>query len=262
MRSAILFTTYAWDGFVARQYERLRLRAPPGDLFAIADETRGPIGSCPVGGLIRVAPADVQELVGAVGYVESGPWGRRPLLWWNLDYLAYHFFRQQPAYDYCLALDFDAAVNLHLGALLAAVASRRLDLVAALRDDLASWSWSTPHHAVYPPGVLRGASLAIAIISRRAATYLARRRAEMAREYRAGRLAFWPFCEAFVPTELAAIGFRMAPLSDFGDTTHYRWRPAHREADVLASMPAGFVHPIRPEPDEDVAAPYRAVEPP
>lgn len=259
MSYAIVFTTYAWDDFVARQYERLRARCLDADLFIMLDAIDQPPIPVPHGRVLSLDRAGVGRLLGeGACTVETGPWGSPRTLWWNLDYYLYAFFDAHPEYDYCLMLDFDAWIDLDVDALVSAVAARGVAFVAEPHRDMARWAWTALHEPTYPRDIIHGALLAVTIVSRNAARYLRGRRAAMAGERRAGRVPFWPFCEAFVATELAAVGFRVAALSAFGDTTRYGWHPAQAEARMVELAPRGFIHPVRPVQDPGAIDPNRS----
>lgn len=245
MRYAIAFTTYAWSSFVARQHARLKARSGSAPLIVVADATRGELQIPPEIPSIAVRHADIRRLVGGIPR-ERGVVGPNDILWWNLDVHLYAVFERFPDIDVCLAADFDACLNLDVDRFVRDVAGQALDLVAHPHSNLGGWSWAEPHRAVYPAGELRACMLAVTVLSRRGAAHLLERRRALAAAHGRGELPFWPFCEAFVPTELARAGFACGELSGFGSVRRYRWRPAHIERDIDAAMPDGFVHPVRP----------------
>jgi hypothetical protein len=62
--------------------------------------------------------------------------------------------------------------------------------------------------------------------------------------YRDGKIRRWPFCEAYIPTELSLRGLKMIELSRFGPTDFYDWRPAFVETDLPSMKKQAFVHPV------------------
>jgi hypothetical protein len=54
----------------------------------------------------------------------------------------------------------------------------------------------------------------------------------------------WPIGETYVGTELAAAGFRLAELSDFGKLTRYDWWPPIHERELPRCLDEVFVHPV------------------
>lgn len=129
-----------------------------------------------------------------------------------------------------------------------AVDSARLDLVCRSHPDMRNWSWAALHQAQYGQD-LRGALVAACILSKPAACFLRARRRVLALHRQLGSNAFWPFCEAFIPTELARAGFRCGEFATFTDVTRYRWRPVIPESELRAGIPNGILHPVRPDGD-------------
>ncbi len=245
MRYATLFTTYTWDEFVARQYARIADRVHGGDLYIMADETGGPLEGLPAQRVIRTTQDEILHHGGRTPYVENGHWETKGPLWWNLDYLVYRFFDDHQEYDYCVMMDYDACINQDVDTFVRQVAADGYDFVALpAAKSMADWFWQKPHQPIYPGGVLNAHLLCVLVISRAAANYLARRRLEMGRDYAAGKIKFWPFCEAFMPTELQLGGFRVGSIAQFGNTEKLGWAQVHRETDVAAASCAGFIHPV------------------
>lgn len=251
MRYAVAFTCFSWDAFVARQYARIRPLVPRGDLHVVADETRGPVAGLPQGlGRVAITPGLIDRLVGPIPS-QSGFVGLDSVVWWNLDLATYAVFDAHPGYGHCLAVDYDVCVNVDLGRVMHRVQQDRLDFVAHSHPDMEVWSWAEPHRGLYPGGALRGALVAATILSRPAASFLlARRRIHALERLRGGR-DVWPFCEAFMPSELARAGFRCAELGDLADVSRFRWRPVFPEAEIAAGIPPGFTHPVRPHGDAE-----------
>ncbi len=255
VRYAVGFVLHYWDPFVARQYGRLAPLVPPGDLWAITDETGGPVADVPETlSRVPVTPERVGRLIGDVPR-ERGFIGLDGMLWWNIDIATYALFDAHPTYEHCLTMDYDVCLNVDLGRLMQRVQNERLDLVCHSHADMETWSWARPHRDIYPGDELRGALAAVMILSRPAASFLVARRRLAALEYRQGKRSFWPFGEAFVPSELARAGFRCAELGDFVDLTHFRWRPIVPEAVLAAGIPRGATHPVRPHADGEALYP-------
>ena len=58
-RCAVVFKTYAWDGFVERQARRLAEAAGGLDFFVSVDETNGPVGPIPFERVVRFTCNDL-----------------------------------------------------------------------------------------------------------------------------------------------------------------------------------------------------------
>jgi hypothetical protein len=214
----------------------------------MADETHGIIDSLPNDRAIRTNQTDILHGGGWTAFVEKGYWEVKATLWWNLDYLTYRFYDNHQEYDYCITMDYDACINLDVDKLMKDVAAAGYDFVALpMREAMHDWYWQRPHAPVYSLEELQAHYLCVIIISRKAANYLAHRRKEMAVEYTAGNLKFWPFCEAFMSTELRRGGFRVGNLADFGNVDKFGWWPVYNENDIIPFMPEGFIHPVMDE---------------
>jgi hypothetical protein len=245
MRYAVVFTTYTWDAFVARQYERVRQRMGSGDLYVIADETHGSLGEIKADHVMRTTQSEILGRDGVGPFVESQPVGKKSLLWWNLDYLTYRFFSEHQEYDYCITMDYDACINMNIDDLIDQISARKIDFVAHRHiQDMNGWMWMKPHQATYPGDQIEGRLLCVTVISRAAANFLAHQRQVSAVAYSQGQMPYWPFCEVFMPTELKRAGFVLAELSEFGDIAQYGWRPAYRESTAAYSTEGSFVHPV------------------
>jgi hypothetical protein len=251
MRYAVAFIAHYWDAFVARQHARVLPLVPRGDLHVVTDETRGPVtGLPPQLSRVAITPERIGNLVGDIPR-EKGIVGLDSVVWYNLDIATAALFAAHPGYAYCVAMDYDVCLNLDLGRLMQRVQNEGLDFVGHSHPDIDAWSWAPPHRARYPGGELRGALVAVTIMSRRAASFLLARRRIDALEYAQGKTAFWPFCEAFMPSELARAGFRCGELGDYADVSRMRWRPVFPEAELEAGIPPGITHPVRPHGDAD-----------
>jgi hypothetical protein len=239
MRFAILFTTYLWDEFVERQYRRVLATANGADVFVMADETRGPL---PIKAekLIRTSQEDLQQKLGLPLRIEEGL-GKSEPLWWNVDYLTYRFFIENPQYDYCVTLDYDACLNVDPAKLVNEIRTRHIDLVAQPPyADKEGWYWEEPHLCTYSREEIEGRLLCIMIMSRRAAEMLLKRRRAMAAE----TTDFWPFCEVFVAVEMKRAGLKIENLSSFGSVDYFGYGPARWEGDYEDLQKYPFVHPI------------------
>ena len=135
-RCAVVFKTYAWDGFVERQAQRLAEAAGALDFYVSVDETNGHAGPIPFERVIRFSCADLE----ADGMAMRSPAGG--VLWWNPDYAHYQFQRQFPNYDYYLFLEYDCVVQGSLEQFVDQAVSRGADLVAMpMESKFHEWHW-------------------------------------------------------------------------------------------------------------------------
>jgi hypothetical protein len=244
MRKAVLFTAYFWDAFTARQYALLKQHIGEDNLYVIIDETSGPLGPIPIKNLIRTSEHEINEKCGLPPLLPPCQQDKSAL-WWNLDYLTYRFFADHPEVDYCLTLDFDARINLDIAKLFNDITTAGYDFVALpVADNLEDWNWRKAHAPLYDIKELKAYLLCCMITSNRAAKHLAQRRHEMATGYKTGAIPFWPFCEAFIPVELARTGMKLGNIKDFGDTTRLGWHHVWSEDDKPNSEAPGFIHPV------------------
>ena len=241
VRYAAVMSTNRWDPFVENQFHRTAANAKAGDAFIVADETAGPVAVPPRYARVAADEASVRRLGLPVHY-------ERTLFCYNLDYLYYSFFLQHPGYDYYVFFDYPVLADLDLDALIATVDRDGIDLVAEpVAGAIDDWVYAERHRALYPPGDLRGVALPLAILSKAALAFLLQRRLEMGRAFAEGGTS-WPFCEAFVPSELTRAGFRVAPLSAYGSTAAYAWWPPLLDTALPAERRPGFIHPLLDRP--------------
>jgi hypothetical protein len=104
-RCAVVFKTYAWDGFVERQARRLAEAAGAQDFYVSVDETNGPVGPIPFERVVRFTCNDLAAAGLPTRYAVGG------VLWWNPDYAHYQFQTQYPDYDYYLFVEYDCVVQ-------------------------------------------------------------------------------------------------------------------------------------------------------
>ncbi len=241
VRYAAVMSTNSWDPFVESQFHRTAANVKAGDAFILADETAGPLAVPPRYPCVVADEASVRRLGLPTHY-------ERTLFCYNVDYLYYSFFLRHPGYDYYVFFDYPAVADLDLDAVIAAVDRDGIDLAAEpVAGAMNDWVYAERHAALYPPGVLRGVALPLAILSKAALAFLLQRRLELAHAFAKGSVS-WPFCEAFVPSELVRAGFRVAPLSAFGSTAAFAWWPPVLDSALPAEREPGFIHPLLDRP--------------
>jgi hypothetical protein len=239
MRVAVLFTTYSWDKFVERQYQRVLATAHGADVFVMVDETRKRLPTS-AERVIRTSQKDLEVTLGLPLRFEPGL-GKDEPLWWNLDYLTYRFFIENPDYDYCITLDYDACINIDLAHIVSEMKRHQIDLVAEPPYiNKEGWYWEKLHLDTYSSDEIEGRLLCIMIMSHHAAEILFSRRRAMADV----ATKFWPFCEVFVPVEMKRAGLKMEKLSMFGSVDRFGFRPPYWEGNYGELRNYSFVHPV------------------
>jgi len=234
---AVLFRTHIWDEYVERQYQRLRATVGRGDLYILVDETSRPV-SIPHPNVV----SHTQSSVLALGL--SGA-GHGNMLWFNGDYPLYFFFQQHDNYDFYIMTEYDVAVQRPLDDIVDRMACDGTDLVGVPNTEaVADWPLTHTCQDAYIHEEIKKCLICIAMFSNRAVRRLYERRVEMSHLQQAGVMRHWPYCEAFIPTEVARAGFKMAGLAEFGPINHYDWSPAVIEADLPNLTGQAFVHPV------------------
>lgn len=234
---AVLFRTHFWDDYVERQYQRLLSHAGGGDIFILVDETSKSV-SVPHPNVVPHTQKGVLDL-GLYGG------GHGNMLWFNGDYPLYYFYQQHNDYDYYIMTEYDVIVQRDLDDVVAQLSRDNVDLVG-LSNTEAPADWPLTHTCLdaYAQDDIRKCLICIAMFSNRAIRRLFDRRLEMSQQWEAGLMQRWPYCEAFVPTEIAAAGFKMAELSKFGPIDRYDWKPAIVETDLPTLAGQAFAHPV------------------
>jgi hypothetical protein len=235
-RCAVVFKTYAWDGFVERQAQRLAEAAGPLDFYISVDETGGPVGPIPFQRVIRFTCA---ELAAAGLPMRFGAGG---VLWWNPDYAHYQFLEEHPDYDHYLFVEYDCVVQCSLQQFVVRAMSRGADFIALpISLPIDKWHWMPYQRDAYPPDQVKLALLNVCFLSSAALNRLQQRRLAMNSD-RSSRA--WPSGEVFVPTEVARAGMTWLSLADFGDVSHYVWFPPTMEEDLKTGDGDAFLHPV------------------
>lgn len=236
-RYAVAFRTHIWDDYVARQYRRLAARIKSGDLFVLLDETNGRI---PVSGGAVVS--HTQDSVKALGLADAGTGN---MLWYNGDYPLYAFYHHHPDYAHYVMVEYDVAVHGDVDAMIAHVAREGIGFVGLTKgESVAEWPHTASCLDAYAVEDVKKRLFCFAIFSRDAVRRLFERRLSLSRDLAEGRIQRWPFCEGYIPTELARSGFKLAELSELGTTDLYDWRPAFPETDLGELKRHTFVHPV------------------
>jgi hypothetical protein len=236
-RYAVMLRTHFWDEFAARQYRRLAARIGHGDLYVLVDETSGPV-RVTEGRVVSHSQAGVK----ALGLADAGTGN---MLWYNGDYPLYAFYNEQPDYDYYVMVEYDVAVHADLDAMVARAAREGIGFVGLTKgESVATWPHTASCVGAYAAEEVRKRLICFAVFSRDALRSLFEGRLRLSRAYAEGKLDRWPFCEGYIPTELAVRGFNLGELSEFGSTDLYDWAPAFAEEDLPSLQEHAFVHPV------------------
>ncbi len=234
---AVLFRTHFWDEFVERQYQRLRAQIGRGELFILVDETRGPV-PIPHANVVPHTEAGVLAL-GLSGA------GHGNMLWFNGDYPLYYFYAQHGGYSHYVMTEYDVCVQRPLDGIIDEMAQGGTDLISLPNEqDVAIWPLTDTCGDAYGLDQIRKSLICIAMFSNRAVRHLYDRRLALSRLEQTGRMRRWPYCEAFIPTEIALAGWPMASLAAFGPVQRYDWSPAVIEAELRHLAGQAFVHPV------------------
>ena len=235
-RCAVVFKTYAWDGFVERQARRLAEAAGALDFYVSVDESNGPAGPIPFERVVRFTSADLAVAGMPMRYSVGG------VLWWNPDYAHYQFLSQHPHYDYYLFVEYDCVVQCSLEQFVASAASKGADFVALpITRSFQKWHWMPYQRDVYSPGEVKLSLLNVCLFSSSALNQLHRRRLAMNAD---PSIRQWPSSEVFVPTEVERAGMTWLSLAEFGDVSHCDWFPPTMEEDLRPSDHDAFLHPV------------------
>lgn len=234
---AVLFRTHIWNDYVARQYRRLLPSARGGDVFVLLDETGGPV-AVDAGRVV----SHTAEGVTALGLTDGGA---RRMLWYNGDYPLYYFFRLHPTYRYYVMIEYDVAINGDIDRMVDHAEREGIGLMALTKGEaVGEWPHTASCLDVYDLALVKKRLICFSIFSCAAVAALFERRLALSHLYREGRLQRWPFCEGFIPTELARRGFKIAEISTFGSTELYDWQPPIVETDLARLKSYAFIHPV------------------
>ena len=233
----VLFRTHIWDAYVARQYERLKQRIGRGDLYILLDETNGPVATG--------QPAVVSHTNASIEALGLAPAGGGNMLWYNGDYPLYYFYTQHSEYAYYIMVEYDVCVNVDLDSIVDSAARAGAGLVSLAKgESVATWPYAESCQGIYPSEVVEKRLICLTVLSRDAVRQLFDKRLALSAEIRAGAIHCWPFCEGFIPTELAVSGFQLLDLSDLGTTDRYDWWPPVLEDDLPGLAEQTFIHPV------------------
>jgi hypothetical protein len=239
-RYAALFRTHFWDGFVQRQFDRLAAQVGPGDLFVMVDDTGGPV-QVPHDRVFRITE---QDALGA-GLPRAGEGN---LLWFNGDYPLHLFLGEHPEYEYYVQVEYDVVLGFGVETLVRQAAAAGADFIGLTKGQpVPEWHWRTTCRDVYELDEVSYKLICLSVFSRRALQLLFRRRLELAARLAREPEMAWPFCEAFISTEIERGGLVSLDLAKCCDTETYDHWPPYLEAELpkLAARP--LLHPVLDE---------------
>jgi hypothetical protein len=237
-RYAVIFKAFTTDDFVKRRLAHVVATAPSGDVYLMIDETQQPGGHIDFDRVIRYQEADLVRI--GFPYIAQGS-----LFWYNADYPLYYFRHLRPEYETIVTVEYDAVPNVDIDDLVRRFRAENLDLVGrtiANKTPNTYWWTSTMLH-FYSIDQVRPYQICATIMSARAIDHLAATRKRHAASG-VSDVRNWPIGETYVGTELAAAGFRLAELSDFGKLTRYDWWPPIHERELSGCAEEVFVHPV------------------
>ena len=237
-RFAVLFRTHTWDDFVERQYQRVLARVQGGDVFILANNTTGSCDNIPHKAAIKFT----EDNLLAMGLARAG---ENNLLWYNVDYPLYYFCKIRPDYSHIALIEFDVVLNIMVDKVIEYCIKKDVDLIGLTLDpSLDEWVWTYTCSDHYDIKDIRKFLLPFGVFTQRAVTHLFGKRLEHSREFQRKTSSRWPHCEAFIPTELALAGFKLAELSELGRTQRFNFRPTTYEADLPSLQDEAFIHPV------------------
>ncbi len=232
----IVFRVHFWDDYARRQFARLQAHAAGADIYILVDETNGAATGIEHDKIVRITEQDVV----AQGFARAGEGG---LFWFNGDYPLYYFRQLCGQYRYYLCLEYDVVLNVAIDAFMRAVMADGTDFVGLTKGDPPpQWLWSKTCLDTYRLEDVRSQLISLSVFSGRALDLLAERRLEQSRARREGDE--WPYCEGFVPTELALNGMTITELSRYGSTDGYDHWPPFLETELATLSGYPFVHPV------------------
>jgi len=206
---AILFRTHVFDDAVIGGYRHLQSRAPEGvDVFFCCDETAQTYD----------APADIRKVGHSVADVERlglRDFLPKKLLWYSGDYAFYFFYDAHPEYDLYVMVEYDVHfTDRALDDFYRYILENEADFYGVyLQEANEGWLWrraaevfNDKVYQVFGP---------IVGLSNRAVARLYMKRIEQGRMVATGKVEdVWVNCEAFMPTEAIAAGFKALSLDE------------------------------------------------
>jgi hypothetical protein len=239
VRYAVLLKVHYWDDFVERRFRHLLRMVGKGDVYVFVDETHGSVGQIPHDRVIRATENDVERLG-----VALHPPGK--VFWYNADYPLYFLHQKSDSYDYYLMCEYDTVFNTQIDDFVSAAARDRVDYVGCPLTR--SSDWTETCDGVYPDSFVLSSWLnAISLHSKRSVEFLFERRKDLARRYKTGEIANWPYSETFISTEMHNNGFVVSRLGDYGSVEKYDWWPPNHERDLPLLQDQDFLHPVLDE---------------
>lgn len=141
------------------------------------------------------------------------------VLWYCSDYPFYvvkHFF---PDYDFYWSLEYDVFCNGNSYRIFLDKYKTHSDLIISHYRNLINdpdWCWQVNTAWLYSQATTYGSFFPVVRLSKNAIDFLYNKRIEQGAYYKTfenKENVFWPFCEIFVPTELANNGYSIENIS-------------------------------------------------
>ncbi|MDJ0823597.1 MAG: hypothetical protein QNJ09_17540 [Paracoccaceae bacterium] len=245
-RTALLLRSHVMNDLVVDFYRQAeRLKPAHVDVILCCDETNGTLPIPDGMRAFRHSTADIEPL----GLL---PFLRHKMLWYNGDYPIYFFFDQNPDYDLYLLIEYDVYfTDKALTQFFAHIDATRADFFG-VNIHLAPSHWKWTEAALQYHDKAYGTFFPIIGLSNTAVATLFANRQRQAQLYIDKKTTMWTHCEAYVPTEAMAAGFRChslerslnLPKSAFGTTTLGCAELLDRSEDTDLIR-----HPVLPAPD-------------
>ena len=236
MTFLVMFRTHLWNDTVQRSFDRFLSKTKGGDICILADETQRQV-DCPEWYKIPHTATHFEQ----AGLVAFPPGG---VMWYNGDYPLYSGLEAYPDYDYYIMAEYDVIVNVGLDAVISQLQRTGGDAVAhSVMAARADWPWTETARDVYE--TVYGSINAFFIISNRAARHLYTRRLDLSQKLSAGEISRWPYCEAYIASELLDAGFQIRELAEFGSAEYFNWWPPIEEHCATSEFShEAFLHPV------------------
>jgi hypothetical protein len=234
-RLVVALRTHVWNRHVAEMARRLAAAAQGVHFVILADETMAAFDTAP---FAKLAHTDDFSPLGLPRY----PRGR--VLWYNADYPLYLLREHFPAATHFAMVEYDVGVNIDLAALMRYAQAAGIDLLAHnFREPLPDWAWTKTAVAHFTQVLM--AFFPLLVISARGIDHLLTRRLEICRQRAPVADEDWPFCEAFIPSAIAALpDAKIEGLDGHAGTEHYRVAEPKHLNEAAATEPGTIAHPV------------------
>lgn len=227
--------THFWDEYIEYISQKLNGSTSLCEFVIIADETKSKFNCSNYN---KISHTDDMSEIGIDYFPEFN-------LWYTGDYPLYILLNTYKDADYFIMVENDVLVNKNIDGIIKYVTSNNIDVIFYDFDNTPGWVWEKTLQESFSN--TKKCLFPFLLLSRRVVEYLYVRRKEISKEYKNGKIKYFPYCEGFIASAINELGdsIKISNLNDFFKMNHYSFDNPYYILDPIANMSGSICHPVR-----------------